>query len=77
MEEASRIIPNRKILGGSEARTREKAYNYMARAEAYPEGERRPESPGKNVSPPLLDAGSMGRQVSTAGNSSLVGRKKA
>lgn len=29
MEEASRIIPNRKILGGSEAQTREKAYNYM------------------------------------------------
>lgn len=69
--------PNRKMLEASKAQTIEKAYHYMARAEACPEGEVRSEIPGKDVSPPPLNARPMGRQDSTAGNSSVVGRKEA
>lgn len=58
--------PNRKILEASKVQTREKAYNYTARAEACSEGEVRPESSGKDVNPPPLNARPMGRWVSTA-----------
>lgn len=58
--------PNRKMLEASKAQTREKAYDYMAKAEAGPEGEVGAESPEKDVSPPPLNARPTGRQVSTA-----------
>lgn len=49
----------------------------MVRTKACPEGEVRSEIPGKDVSPPPLNARPMGRQDSPAGNSSVVGRKEA
>lgn len=78
MEEASRIMPKQEDAGSKVGTNRRKTYNYTARAEASSDGEARLEQkPLGRCQPPCLNARPMGRHVSTALNSSIVGRKKA